>query len=278
MMGRLDYWVYQVGGKSELVCFTSHSTSNHIQVGTSKSKSFMKMMPKLARQCQAQGALVSRTTKGPDVQNPCWKCVQLSWDHWSFENPAFLVGCIPHDRMRPAGTGSQKHLARKRQIIFSGDAKNPPIDWLHISHDSVLYTMIYDNYNIWEYMGYHDYTMIIPSYNHIESWDIQIMCHCIPWFYIYSIYFNIYHHLVHLFRVGTTHPRVAAAMATPSGKCCRHWLPGAARGCRPDFESLVCHGCVAGEPNTENQPEKNTLEFQTKKWKYSRSWCVCIYI
>ena len=133
----------------------------------------------------------------------------------SFENPAFLVGCIPHDWMRPAGTGSQKHLARKRQIIFSGDAKNPPIDWLHISHDSVLYTMIYDNYNIWEYMGYHDYIMIIPLYNHIESWDIQIICHCIPWFYIYSIYQYIYIY-VYIY-ISPSCPSLSSRHNTPQG-------------------------------------------------------------
>jgi hypothetical protein len=67
-------------------------------------------------------------------------------------------------------------------------------------------------------------------------------------------------------------------MATPSGKCCRHWLPGVAHGRRPDFESLVCHKCSWRNKHC-SQPERNTLEFQTKKWKYSRSWwCVYIYI
>ena len=131
-----------------------------------------------------------------------------------------------------------------------------------IIRDIMIIPLLFHCITIFRIMGY-------PNY----------MPHSIPWFYICSIYqyIYIYHHLVHLFRVGTTHPRVAAAMATPSGKCCRHWLPGVAHGRRPDFESLVCHKCSWRNKHC-SQPERNTLEFQTKKWTYSRSWCVCVCI
>ena len=130
-----------------------------------------------------------------------------------------------------------------------------------IIRDIMIIPLLSHCLTIFRIMGYPNYMPLYPMILHIQH---------------ISIY--IYHHLVHLFRVGTTHPRVAAAMATPSGKCCRHWLPGVAHGRRPDFESLVCHKCSWRNKHC-SQPERNTLEFQTKKWKYSRSWwCVYIYI